>query len=300
MVTAQAPDPTPGTRLKSGNIVGEIGASNTFKLIFGIDTLTIAVVDDKIKVSAAGYDTTYIDLANIAKLWIGNYYYLPRNSGTAGYTVVRAGDSLAFVLPNTNADSLNHKAVGDLSGIADGEGLFWDVTSGTFLPSSGMLWIEDNDSTISYVNGDGDTTARIYSNSVTSITRITSPVGNQLQFGDPGVTQVDSLLSVILAYYAGTLQEIDAASETIAIDAAYIRVSANHNLTMSSNPTIGNGILGQFIRVVNSSDSVLTLQDGVLFNLRLGASTRALGKNDSIELFFDGDDWIEVGFTNVQ
>jgi len=80
-----------------------------------------------------------------------------------------------------------------------------------------------------------------------------------------------------------------------------ITVSAGGgDITLTSTPTIADGVNGQALRIVNVGTSSITLKDqGTLAgsNLRLTASTITLGPRDSIELMFSSDvgDWVQVG-----
>ena len=67
---------------------------------------------------------------------------------------------------------------------------------------------------------------------------------------------------------------------------------------ISSNPQIANGLTGQIITIIGSSDSnTLTLDDGA--GLQLSGQC-VLGASDSITLLYEGTigDWIELSRTN--
>ena len=99
-------------------------------------------------------------------------------------------------------------------------------------------------------------------------------------------------------------QAITAATNTIASN-GYMRLTANASYTMTSTPTIANGLDGEIVILVNADTvDTITLQDqGTLAgsNLRLGAATRALGPRDSIILIYDAvvGDWVELAYSNV-
>lgn len=104
-----------------------------------------------------------------------------------------------------------------------------------------------------------------------------------------------------------TAQAITAAATAITITSATVmRITSNANYTLSATPTIANGTNGQTITIVNvdTGTDVITLQDqGTLAssNLRLSATTVALGPRDSITLMYSSDvgDWVQISSTNV-
>jgi len=99
---------------------------------------------------------------------------------------------------------------------------------------------------------------------------------------------------------------VSSTASTIASSATLIRLNNTSGGTalMASAPTIANGQDGQFLILYNGSTNTVTLQDqGTLANsnLRLSATTVALGTRDSIMLVYSSTigDWIQVGTTNV-
>lgn len=75
-------------------------------------------------------------------------------------------------------------------------------------------------------------------------------------------------------------------------------------ITLTSTPTITDGVDGEEIWIVNVGTQDVVLQDqGTLANsnLRLGAATRTLGPRDNITLVYSADvgDWVEKAFNNV-
>lgn len=101
-------------------------------------------------------------------------------------------------------------------------------------------------------------------------------------------------------------QAITAVGNSITISGPVIQLTANASYTLTSAPTIANGTDGQIIiiRNVDSGADVITIQDqGTLANsnLRLGATTRALGPRDSICLQYSSTvgDWCECWYSNV-
>jgi len=81
---------------------------------------------------------------------------------------------------------------------------------------------------------------------------------------------------------------------------AAITLSPANSLAILSTTTASAG--ERFV-IRNSSNAVITFQDdGSLSTsgLALGAATRALGINDTLELIFTGTLWAELSFTNNQ
>jgi hypothetical protein len=103
-----------------------------------------------------------------------------------------------------------------------------------------------------------------------------------------------------------TLGTISAVGSTIPITASTIRLnnSTGGSLTLTSTPTMADGVDGQVIVVFNSGTQSVVVQDqGTLAssNLRLGATTRTLATRDSLTLMYSSTvgDWIELAFSNV-
>ena len=98
---------------------------------------------------------------------------------------------------------------------------------------------------------------------------------------------------------------ITAVSATIRHDASTVTLTADASYTLTSAPTISDGQNGERLLVINvDTADTITLQDqGTLAssNLRLSATTIALGPRDSIELVYSSTvgDWVQVGQVNV-
>jgi len=94
-----------------------------------------------------------------------------------------------------------------------------------------------------------------------------------------------------------TAKSITAASDTIPITGPVVKITLDANYTLTSQPTIANGTDGQVLIIVNVDGAdTLTLNDGVDYNLRLNASTVALGPRDALTLLYSSDltDWIQL------
>lgn len=120
-----------------------------------------------------------------------------------------------------------------------------------------------------------------------------------------GTTNIGIRNASPTAFTPSTAQNITAAGTTLLANATVIQLTADNNYTLSSTPTIADGVDGQILIIVNvDAVDTITLQDqGTLAssNLRLAATTVALGPRGSIKLMFSSTvgDWIQIGQTNV-
>lgn len=105
--------------------------------------------------------------------------------------------------------------------------------------------------------------------------------------------------------WGGDAQVIAASTFTIVVrDSPYVHIQGTSAVTLGATPTIADGFDSQQLIIINSGASTITIQDqGTLpgSNLRLGASTRALGTRDNIRLIYNATigDWVEEAFVNV-
>ena len=101
------------------------------------------------------------------------------------------------------------------------------------------------------------------------------------------------------------IQNITAAGTIITSTNSITIITADNDYTLSSAPTIADGVNGQILVIVNAdSANLITLQDqGTLANsnLRLAANTVVLGPRDSITLIYSSaiGDWIQIGYMDV-
>lgn len=123
--------------------------------------------------------------------------------------------------------------------------------------------------------------------------------GNNSGSGHTGIRYDTSV-----AFKPATLQTLSAGT-AITATRSKARVAGNGGaVTLTSAPTIADGIDGQIIYIQGTSDSnTVALQDqGTLAssNLQLGAASRTLGAGDILVLMFDTTDsvWYEVSFAN--
>lgn len=106
-----------------------------------------------------------------------------------------------------------------------------------------------------------------------------------------------------IAYTPSAVQTLNA-GDTLLANATKIRVAGSGGaVTMTSTPTIADGIDGQLVYIFGTSANTLTLQDqGTLAgsNLELAAATRVLDVGDVLVLMFDltASVWYEVSFSN--
>ena len=104
-------------------------------------------------------------------------------------------------------------------------------------------------------------------------------------------------------YSPSAAQVIDSVGDAILANATAIELNPDGDYTLTSTPTIADGTKGQilFVTCANGESNTVTMQDqGSLggSNLQLGAASRAISGRDILQLYFDGDDWIEVSFAN--
>lgn len=120
-----------------------------------------------------------------------------------------------------------------------------------------------------------------------------------------GAGGTDTIVAGKYLSVPSTAQNITAVGNTILANAQTVQLTANASYTLTSAPTIANGTDGQIVTIVNvDTTDTITLQDqGTLAssNLRLSATTIALGPRDSIQLMYNSTigDWIQIGQTNV-
>lgn len=101
--------------------------------------------------------------------------------------------------------------------------------------------------------------------------------------------------------------QITAVGAAIVHTAKFVTLTANAPYTLTSAPTISDGLDGEVVTIMNvdaNAANIITLQDqGTLAgsNLRLGAATRALAPRDSIRLRYSTviGDWAEEAYSNV-
>lgn len=103
-----------------------------------------------------------------------------------------------------------------------------------------------------------------------------------------------------------TVTEIAAVGNMIFPGATYVRLSntSGGSLTLTSAPTIMNGLPQQYLVLYNIGANNIVLQDqGTLAgsNLRLAATTRTLAPRQSISLLYSTDigDWLEQYYSAV-
>jgi len=124
-----------------------------------------------------------------------------------------------------------------------------------------------------------------------------------------GASSVLKLTDAALSLAAEqTTQILTAAGDTInaAGHSLIFLTSTGGSLTMTSAPTVSDGVIGQVLILVNiDSTDTITLQDqGTLANsnLRLSTTTFAMGPRDSITFVWAAlsyFDWVEIARSNV-
>lgn len=134
---------------------------------------------------------------------------------------------------------------------------------------------------------------------------ITNNIGVDIDSLTSGTTNIGIRNASTTVNTPSAAQTITAATQAITVASSVKRIDANASYTLTAAPTIADGQDGQIVRIINTDTTdVITLQDqGTLAssNLRLGATTRALGPRDNITLMFSSTigDWVEIAFVNV-
>ena len=95
--------------------------------------------------------------------------------------------------------------------------------------------------------------------------------------------------------YASQSQSLNAGDAIAISGRTYAKISGNGSaVDLSSDPQIADGVDGQIIILQGTSDAnTVKLDDGTGLQLAGGVSF-TLGANDTMQLIYDGTDWIEV------
>jgi len=183
----------------------------------------------------------------------------------------------------------------DHGDLVDGGGLMAvssTITAGTTTSTTGTGTTTSGSSGITALTGDGTASG---TGSVSLV--VTGASGD---FAVTGKTTMNGKV----AFPAG-IQAISGASSTIPITYPSIRLSGSTSYTLTSAPTIADGVSGQVIRIINVGTGVFTLQDeaasGIATNLRLSAPTVALAQGDSIEVQWSPtlSMWVQIATTGA-
>lgn len=105
------------------------------------------------------------------------------------------------------------------------------------------------------------------------------------------------------AFRPSSLQTLAAGNAITAISSTAQVAGSGGSVTLTSAPTIANGVDGQLLYIIGTSANAVTVQDQDTLpssNLQLGASTRAIGLGDVLVLIYSSTvgDWLEVSFAN--
>ena len=174
--------------------------------------------------------------------------------------------------------------------------------------SGAKLKIDNSNSTTDcplQINGDPNTgltaiAADIIGNVAGGTTRSYSDASTGFVINGIGVHSGNATFSAKVLKTPPAAQAINAVGTTIAPTAGIHEFTSNGNYTLTVAPTIADGVDGQLLLLVNVGANTITIQDqGTLAssNLRLTATTVAIGPRDSIYLYYSGDvgDWVQVG-----
>lgn len=109
------------------------------------------------------------------------------------------------------------------------------------------------------------------------------------------------LQSVPLVATPASSQSITGVTSKIKANGTSAELNPNGDYTITSAPTIDNGVKGQLLVLfaANTEANIVTLQDQDTLsssNLQLGASTRDITAKKALTLMFDGSDWVEVAY----
>lgn len=120
----------------------------------------------------------------------------------------------------------------------------------------------------------------------------------QAQLRSSGATVLDGSLTLS----PSAAQSITAATNTIVVSAAMIELDPNADYTMTSAPTIADGVIGQMVIITadNTETNKVILQDQDTLassNLQLGSTAREITAKKMLTLIFDGMDWVEMAYT---
>ncbi len=119
------------------------------------------------------------------------------------------------------------------------------------------------------------------------------------QINAAAISTTDAYASRLRSTTPSATQNIVAATNTILANASTVQISADAPYTLTSQPTIADGVLnGQDLTIVNVGAFAVTLQRGATYNLQLGAITRTLGQYSALVLIWSTTigDWVETSF----
>lgn len=195
--------------------------------------------------------------------------------------------------------------------------LLWDATTGTFSCGADQTGagggLTQGDADLRYVNRAGSSMTGTLIINVPGIDSVglevvdtasgaTIHAQNQLRSSGSLIIEGASTLQSTLTLRPSATQAITAVSNTILANSTMVVVDPNADYTLTSAPTIANGIVGQMliITVANSETNKLVLLDQDTLassNLQLGSSTREISAAETLTLLFDGTDWVEQAYT---
>ncbi len=97
-------------------------------------------------------------------------------------------------------------------------------------------------------------------------------------------------------------QTISAAGNSILANAGVVKIDPTGNVTLTSTPTIADGVAGQTVTIVadNAETNKVILQDQDTLgssNLQLGTTLREITAKKALTLMYDGTDWVETAYT---
>lgn len=139
-------------------------------------------------------------------------------------------------------------------------------------------------------------------NDATNSGTITTQYGVYINALSGATTNVGLFNSSTTVYNPGA-STITGGSSTVRTDRTGVRLNntAGALITLTSTPTIADGVQGQVIHMVNTSANTVTFQDESVLagsNLQLGAATRAVLQYGTLSVMFNSTTgyWHEIGY----
>lgn len=129
---------------------------------------------------------------------------------------------------------------------------------------------------------------------------VTTAVGVDIAAANAAETTHIGIRNADTTVYTPTTQAIAAATDTFVCDTTFKKfTTATGTTTMTSNPTIADGVTGQICILENvdaTATDCVTFPDGTT-GLQLSAAI-TLCPNDTLTLIYDGTDWIQLATSN--
>lgn len=293
-------------------VVSNVGALTTISLAtFGSTGQTTIAATGAFTTSAAIVGTSTTALGSAGQFTVA------ANGATATTGSLTVGTTGQFVVSNTGAmtssGGININSGNFVVTASNGN----TVVLGTLaVGSTGQFTVSAVGAVVTTGSITVGTTGQLVISNVGAITTtggININSGNFIVLGASGNTTVAGTLDVTgVTTLTGALVGVPVANSitvvgsTIGITGIVQNVnnSTAGPLTLTSAPTIANGVSGQVLILIGTGTQNVLVQDqGTLANsnLRLGATSRTIGPRDMLMLMFSTstNDWHEIAFSNV-